>query len=123
MASKRSFLPAWGFVLAAVGLAFLLILALQIASGRFATWLYAWSLLLAAAGLGFSVHGRLSADAYAARAGRRAMWLALALFALLALVTEIVIFGILGTLVLGNAVIPLVLLGLGIFVWRLRRNA
>lgn len=121
--SKPFFLPAWAMVLVFVGLAFLLIVAFQAVTGHFGSWLYAWTLLIAAAALGFSAYGGLAGDVYTVRSGRRILGLSLALFVVLALLVELLVFGVLGRLVLGNTVIPLVLLVTGgLLVWRNTRS-
>ena len=118
----RSFaLPAWVLPLGLTGLELLFILVVAAASGHFGSLLYTWALLPAAAALGFSVYGGLAGDAHAVRSGRRFLYLSLALFVVLALLVEILLFGLLGRLVLGNTVIPLILLVAGgVLVWRSR---
>jgi hypothetical protein len=99
------------------------ILLIQALTGRFDTWAYAWGLIVAAVGIGTWLHGTLTDDEKVARDGIKTASTGLVLFAAFGVFFEFVI-GLGGRASgFGSWLVPVLLIGAGVFLlWR-RRSA
>ena len=109
-----------GSIVSMVGL----ILLIQALTNRFETWSYAWGLIVAAAGVGTWLHGTLSDDEKLTRDGVKTATTGLVLFAAFGVFFEFVI-GIGGRSgFVGSWLLPLLLIGGGVYLlWRGRTSA
>jgi len=108
-----------GSIVSMVGL----ILLIQALTGRIDTWAYAWGLIVAAVGVGTWLHGTLSDDEKLTRDGLKTASTGLVLFAAFGVFFEFVI-GLGGRSGwFGSWLVPVLLIGAGVFLlWR-RRTA
>ena len=102
-----------------------LILAVQNATGLWATWAYAWALVgPGGTGLGLLVHGLVRGDASNTRNGLRSLGAGVALFAAFGLFFEGVI-GLSGEpFLIGSDLLPIVLIAIGavLVLWSVVRG-
>ena len=106
-----------GSIVSMVGL----ILLIQTLTGRFDTWAYAWGLIVAAVGVGTWLHGTLSEDDKLTRDGLRTATTGLVMFAAFGVFFEFVI-GLGGRSGgFGSWLVPVLLIGAGVYLlWRRR---
>jgi hypothetical protein len=106
-----------GSIVSTVGL----ILLIQTLTGRFDTWAYAWGLIVASVGVGTWLYGTLADKEKEVREGWRTATTGLVLFAAFGVFFEFVIGLGGGRGWLGSWVVPLLLIGAGVFLlWRRR---
>lgn len=103
-----------GSIITTIGL----ILLYQETFDRFESWAYIWALIPTAVGVGIVIDGRWRGDAMRVQRGSRLAMIGLALFAAGFIFFELLV-NISGTFdgVLGGTVVPLVLIGAGIFLF------
>lgn len=100
-----------------------LILLVQSLTGRFDTWSYAWGLIVASVGVGTWLHGTLSDREKEVRDGIRTAMVGLVMFAAFGVFFEFVI-GLGGGGWVGSWLVPILLIGVGVFLlWRRRPAA
>ncbi len=98
-----------------------LILFVQAVTGRFETWAYAWGLVVASVGIGTWLYGTLADREKEVREGWRTATGGLVMFAAFGVFFEFII-GLGGrSSLLGSWLVPLLLIGAGVFLlWRRR---
>lgn len=87
-------------------------------TGRWEAWSYCWALIVAGAGAGNFIFGALTKDHDRERDGLRTVYVGLILFAAFGVFFEFLIFGGFGGL--GRWLVPLVLIGAGVYLLFLR---
>lgn len=107
-----------GVLLATLGL----VLGLQAATGRFATWAYAWGLIPASVGVGRWLQGAIEHDAEQRREGVRLAAIGGALFVGFGLYFEVIVFGGLADSWLVRVVGPVLLIVSGLALMYLRAS-
>jgi hypothetical protein len=109
-----------GSIVSMVGI----ILLIQALTNRFETWSYAWGLIVAAAGVGTWLHGTLTDDEKLTRDGMKTASTGLVLFAAFGVFFEFVINIGGRSSFAGTWLVPLLLIGAGVFLlWRKRTTA